>query len=205
MLFKDLLPDTFIILDTEYTSWKGSQERNWSKKNEYKELVQIAAIKIKKTQKTLKLVKKLNIYVKPKKNPQLSDYFINLTNISQEMIDEKGIKFKEAMKKIYKFCRNNKNEKYPVLSYGNDYGIIKENLKLNSINKKSRYYKWEKCFYDVRFFFDLFTDSSKYTSGTIYKAFNIKPNTKESVHNASWDCISIYISLKYIFNKQINK
>ena len=114
MLFKDLLPDTFIILDTEYTSWKGSQERNWSKENEYKELVQIAAIKIKKTQKTLKLVKKINIYVKPKKNPQLSDYFINLTNISQETIDKKGIKFKEAMKKIYIFCRNNKNEKYPI-------------------------------------------------------------------------------------------
>ena len=51
MLFKDLLPDTFIILDTEYTSWKGSQERNWSRKNEYKELVQIAAIKIKKKSK----------------------------------------------------------------------------------------------------------------------------------------------------------
>ena len=32
MLFKDLLPETFIILDTEYTSWEGSQKRNWSKK-----------------------------------------------------------------------------------------------------------------------------------------------------------------------------
>ena len=31
----------WIIIDTEYTSWKGSQERNWSNKYEYKELVQI--------------------------------------------------------------------------------------------------------------------------------------------------------------------
>ena len=54
------------------------------------------------------------------------------------------------MKKIYNFCRNDKNEKFPIFSYGNDYNIIKENLKLNSINKKSRYYKWEKCFYDIR-------------------------------------------------------
>ena len=203
MLFKDLLPETFIILDTEYTSWKGSQERNWSRKNEHKELVQISAIKIKKTKKTLKLVKKINIYVKPQINPQLSEYFINLTNISQETIDKKGISFNEAMKKIYDFCKNNKNEKYPILSYGNDYGVIKENLKLNKVNKTSRYYKWEDCFYDVSFFFDLFTDSSKYSSGTIYKAFNITPNEKASVHNALWDCISIYISLKHNFNKEI--
>ena len=203
MLFKDLLPETFIILDTEYTSWEGSQKRNWSKKNEHMELVQIAATKVKKTQKKMKLVKKINIYVKPKINPQLSEYFIDLTKIKQDTIDKKGLTFKEAMKKIYDFCRNDKNEKFPIFSYGNDYNIIKENLKLNSINKKSRYYKWEKCFYDIRPFFDIFVDSSKYSSGTIYKAFKIKPNTKESVHNALWDCVSIYISLKHIFNKEV--
>jgi len=48
--------DEFIIFDTEFTSWKGSQERNWKNSpdpnlTEYKELVMIGAIKVKKIKK----------------------------------------------------------------------------------------------------------------------------------------------------------
>ena len=40
------LPNEFIIFDTEYTSWEGSLKRNWSNKNEYKELVAIGALHV---------------------------------------------------------------------------------------------------------------------------------------------------------------
>lgn len=43
-----ILPDEFIIFDTEYTAWEGSNERNWSEGWEEKELVKIAAMKVKK-------------------------------------------------------------------------------------------------------------------------------------------------------------
>ena len=33
--FFDKLPDTFIIFDTEFTAWEGSQERKWSGENEF--------------------------------------------------------------------------------------------------------------------------------------------------------------------------
>lgn len=195
--FFDLLPEKFIIFDTEYTAWEGSQERNWSDDDEYMELVQIGALKVIKTAKTIKIVKKFNIYIKPKKNPDLSEYFINLTGITQNTIDKKAVTFNEAMKQFYSFCRTKNDVKLPMFSYGNDYDIIKYNLKLNSVNKKSRFYKWEKKFYDIRLIFDQYVDTSKYTSGTIYKAFNV--DTKNSnVHNALWDCRSIFISLKYI-------
>ena len=46
--FFDKLPDTFIIFDTEFTAWEGSQERKWSGENEFRELVQISAIRVKK-------------------------------------------------------------------------------------------------------------------------------------------------------------
>ena len=91
--FFDLLPEKFIIFDTEYTAWEGSQERNWSGVNEYMELVQIGALKVVKTSRTIKIVKKFNIYIKPKKNPELSEYFINLTGITQNMVDKKAITF----------------------------------------------------------------------------------------------------------------
>ena len=62
-LFKSL-PETFIIFDTEFTAWKGSQERDWSGENEERELVQIGALKVKKLKTTIKVVKKLNIYIR---------------------------------------------------------------------------------------------------------------------------------------------
>ena len=195
--FFDLLPEKFIIFDTEYTAWEGSQERNWSRDNEYMELVQIGALKVIKTDTTIKIVKKFNIYIKPKKNPELSEYFINLTGITQNTIDEKAVTFNEAMKQFYNFCKTKNNVKLPMFSYGNDYDIIKYNLKLNSINKKSRFYKWEKKFYDIRPIFDCYVDTSEYTSGTIYKAFNINKKITH-VHNALCDCKSIFISLKNI-------
>ena len=195
--FFDLLPEKFIIFDTEYTAWEGSQERNWSRDNEYMELVQIGALKVIKTDTTIKIVKKFNIYIKPKKNPELSEYFINLTGITQNIIDKKAVTFNEAMKQFYNFCKTKNNVKLSMFSYGNDYDIIKYNLKLNSVNKKSRFYKWEKKFYDIRPIFDCYVDTSEYTSGTIYKAFNINKKITH-VHNALCDCKSIFISLKNI-------
>ena len=39
------LPPTIVLLDTEYTTWEGAQDRNWSGLNEHREIVQIGAIK----------------------------------------------------------------------------------------------------------------------------------------------------------------
>ena len=60
--FFDKLPDTFIIFDTEFTAWEGSQERKWSGENEFRELVQISAIRVKK-KVILSLLLKNLIYI----------------------------------------------------------------------------------------------------------------------------------------------
>lgn len=192
------LPHTFIIFDTEYTSWEGSMEREWSGKNEFKELVQISAIKVKKYNNTIIIKKKLNLYLKPRINPILSQYFMDLTNIQQHVIENEGHRFKDAMKIFYRFCKNREGVKFPIFSYGNDYDVIKENLKLNSINKKSKFHRWGKHFYDIRDIFKNYVDVDKYSSGTLYTAFGIKPKGKMSVHNAMWDSISLFLSLRYI-------
>lgn len=192
------LPDTFIIFDTEFTAWEGSMEREWSGENEYTELVQISAFKIKKKGNNIAITKKLNIYILPRINRNLSNYFIELTGITQETIDKRGLPFKQAMAIFYRFCKDEKDEKYPLYSMGNDYHIIKENLRLNSINKKSRFYKWEKKFHDITPFFSPYVDTKLYSSGTLYRAFKIIPNSKVDVHNASWDCLSLFLSLKKV-------
>lgn len=196
-LYKNL-PDTFIIFDTEFTAWEGSMEREWSGENEYTELVQISAFRIKKKDNNIAITKKLDIYILPRINRNLSNYFIELTGITQETIDKRGLPFKQAMAIFYRFCKDEKDEKYPLYSMGNDYHIIKENLRLNSINKKSRFYKWEKKFHDITPFFSPYVDTKLYSSGTLYRAFKIIPNSKVDIHNASWDCLSLFLSLKKV-------
>ncbi len=198
MGFFERLPDTFIIFDTEFTAWEGSMQRGWSGQNEHREIVQISAIRIKKKKNNIAITKKLNIYVLPRINRNLSTYFTELTGITQETLEKKGIPFKQAMTIFYRFCKNEKDEKYPLYSMGNDYGVIKENLKLNSINKRCRFYKWEKKFHDIIPFFSPYVEAKLYSSGTLYQAFKIVPHCKVDVHNASWDCLSLFLSLKKV-------
>ena len=77
----------FILYDTEYTSWPDSQKNNWSDPNEYREIVQIGGLKISDGE----VIDQLNIYIKPKKNPALSNYFTRLTGITQEKVEKYGL------------------------------------------------------------------------------------------------------------------
>ena len=198
-------PKNFIIFDTEFTAWKGSNNRNWSKKNEYKELVQIGALKIEKINKNskqkLKIVDKLSIFIKPKINPILSEYFIELTGITQKYIENKGVSLSKALSLFYKFSKDDKGNNIPLYSYGNDYEIISINLKLNNTPKKSKFYKWKKNFNDLTPIFAKYINVNKYSSGNIYKAFNIvPPKSKINIHNSLWDSISLYLSLNHLFS-----
>ena len=117
----------FAILDTEFTAWKGSLENNWSKDGEYKELVQISAYKVTKVHNRLEILDKIDLYILPKYNNILSEYFINLTGIKQDFLNKNGIDFINALKKFYEFCEKGQ---LCIYSYGYDYNIINENLEL---------------------------------------------------------------------------
>ena len=181
----------YIVFDLEFTSWEGSMQRNWSGENEYKEIVQIAAIKVTDG----KISDKLNILVKPNINPNLSDYFQKLTGIKNKHIKKSGIDIHIALEMFYNFSKN-----YTLYSYGNDYHIIHENLILNNVPRKSKFfsYVWQQKFKDFKdLLIDYDIDPSKYTSGTIYKAFNLKIKN-HNVHNALDDAYSLYVTSKYI-------
>ena len=40
-----MIPSKFILFDTEFTAWEGSQNRNWSLCWEHRELISISALK----------------------------------------------------------------------------------------------------------------------------------------------------------------
>ena len=112
----------FIIVDLEWTSWEGNYlGKNFAiekKKLAKKEIIQIGAIKF---NKYYKILDSLNLYVKPLFNPILSNYIINLTNITNKLIEKKGFNFIKANKKLINFSKN-----CTLLSNGNDGEVLKK-------------------------------------------------------------------------------
>lgn len=192
-----MIPNFFILFDSEYTAWEGSQKRNWSLSWEHRELISISALKIKKINNKLKIIDKCTYFIKPRISNQLSDYIINLTGITQYKINTEGIDLICALEKFYTFSEN-----LPLYSYGNDYCVIHENLDLYKIDCDSKYRLWMSKFFDIRIIFENYgINTKKYTSGTVYKHFFIKPIHKIKNHNPEWDTYSMYITLDYIYNK----
>ena len=186
--------NNFIIFDTEFTSWEGSNKRNWSLNWEFPEIIQCSALKIKRENNIFKIIDEFSVYVKPNKNIQLSNYIIELTGITQKDIDTQGLDFHTFLDDFYTFCGN-----YDIYSYGNDYHEIKINLDLNEYSYKSKFRQWESKFYDICDILKQYNiDTTKYSSGTIYKYFNLIPDRKIDIHNSYWDVYSIFITLNYL-------
>ncbi|MFH1423827.1 MAG: 3'-5' exonuclease [Candidatus Nealsonbacteria bacterium] len=96
------LPKRFILFDLECTSWDGAAARNWSGPGEHREVIQIGAtltdIERFTEQFTVKTL------VKPRINPILSEYIKNLTGITQEDINQKGIDFAIFLQTFFDWC-----------------------------------------------------------------------------------------------------
>lgn len=188
----------FIIYDTEYTSWEGCNENGWDKtKNQYKEIVQIAAIKV---DNNFNIIDKLNLYIKPVKNPKLSEYFKNLTHIKQETIDDKCLSLTNAYKQFEYFAKNllciSHSAGMPF-DYKSDAIVIKENFKLLNLDFKTNLeFKNIGNYLSNNMIKYGFLPSGKYIpSGEYIDYLNIQYNG--NAHNALYDCYSLLEAIKY--------
>ena len=179
--------DKIIIIDTEYTSWDWTLERDWSWENEYKELVQIAGILV--DTKHFNTLDNFSAFIQPKINSKLSDYFINLTKITQEEIDTKWDIFENIMESFYNWSKWN-----IFYSFWNDWKVIFENYDLYNIKNPFNINN----FFDARDIFESFwIDAKNFNSWTIHKAVWIPSN--ETGHNALWDAKNVVNSLKKLY------
>ncbi len=160
------LPSEFILYDSEYTTWEGAQERNWGGEDEHRELVQIGAIRVDGA--TLTETESLLIFVKPKINPDLSEYFTKLTGITQKAVDTEGTDFPSAILQFKKWCGE-----LPIYSFGiGDGEVVEENCKL--LNIPCPFPRDQ--FNDVRKIFEAHgIPTEKYYSSTIVQAFGKTP------------------------------
>lgn len=187
------LPKKIILLDTEYTTWDGAQERNWSGPGEFREIVQIGAIKV--DTEGLRELDEFETLVRPIKNPELSEYFTKLTSITQDRVDASGLHLKEALARLVDWAGD-----LSIYSYGHDGAVLRENCTLVGIPFPMRLMN----FFDIRIWFQVHgVNVDQYSSGTIMTAFG-KP-LPANPHNALADVRGILEGLRAVSELQINQ
>jgi inhibitor of KinA sporulation pathway (predicted exonuclease) len=112
-----------VIFDLEFTAWEGSVESRWSRLHEHTEVVQIGAVKLDAA--SLKEVDAFEILVQPRVNPLLSDYLTQLTGISNEALQRRGVDFITAHRAFLDFVGSAGS-----FAHGRDDLILAANLQM---------------------------------------------------------------------------
>lgn len=188
---------SFVIFDTEYTTWKDCNENGWHGFQK-KEIVQIAAIQV---NADLKVVADFNRLCKPQINPVLSEYFENLTHITNKDVAQSGVLFADAYAEFKTFAADNICFSH---SWGADYNdksdgtIIDENLHLYGLPEENNI-----IYRNIAPIFQhLYAKNNinirQQSSGQIVKLLGIESEIKNlDVHNALFDVYSILAGLRY--------
>ena len=165
-------------------------EKRMPKDSDKKQIIQIAAVLFDHDKG--EEIKSLDILIKPIFHKKLPDFFIELTNINDEIIENQAISFPEALKQFVKFCKN-----YPIWTFNNDYNVFLQNFKFYSIVNPF------KCpFTKVKpLLINFGIDPDKYSSGTLYKAAGL--NLTGHVHYALHDVRSMSQSV-HVLDKSVN-
>ncbi|RJQ36181.1 hypothetical protein C4552_04465 [Candidatus Parcubacteria bacterium] len=180
------LPEIFILFDTEYTSWEGAMDRNWSGPNEYRELVQIGAIRV--DGRTLAETADFTVYARPEKNPELSAFFMELTGISQATVDADGLRFPEAIGRFAAWVGDD-----PLYCWGGDRAVLEENCRFHAM----AYPLADNRHGDIRALFQAAGITTVgYASSTIVRAFGQEPARR--AHDALNDARQILDALRLL-------
>lgn len=127
-----------ILYDLEYTAWPGSRETRWSRPGEHREIVEMGARRIRIDNGSLVILAGFSVLVKPTRNPKLSDYFTQLTGITQADLEKDARTFADTWRE---FCRFSHGARV-LLSFGEDDEIIRENLALNGLPPPDAGLRW---------------------------------------------------------------
>jgi inhibitor of KinA sporulation pathway (predicted exonuclease) len=115
-----------ILYDLEYTAWEGSMAAGWLRPGEFREVVQIGAVKL--DAETLSPIAEFEVLVRPRINGEVSAYFADLTGITNTILVARGVDFAEAYDGFVAFAGDG-----PIVSYGRDDRVLVHNLALYGI------------------------------------------------------------------------
>jgi len=115
-----------VVFDLEFTAWQGSMAHRWMRPGEFTEVVQIGALRV--DAQSFAVEATLDVLVKPRLNPVLSDYFVELTGIANEELAARGVDFAQAYVQFCEFAKG-----CAIFAYGRDDLIFESNLRLYGI------------------------------------------------------------------------
>ena len=111
------------VFDLEFTAWEGSLARQWLGPGEFKEVVQIGAVRL--NAESLTVDASFDCLVKPRLNGKVSDYFENLTGISNARLAARGVDFEVAYCGFVDFAGTG-----AIAAFGHDDWVLEENIRL---------------------------------------------------------------------------
>ena len=186
----ELWPNSdFYILDVEYTSWQGSLQSNWSKSDQWREIIEIGSIYVKLVNDNYEVASDFNCFIRPILNPVLSNYIIELTGITQNKIDILGKSIKDISKDLNSFFDKN----VPIIFNGDDGEVFRDNCIINNLE----YPDWLSRAFNFRPLLssNLKKDQSILISSQLPKISQIED--LHSHHSAIGDCKSILNALEF--------
>ncbi|MGE5505902.1 MAG: exonuclease domain-containing protein [Actinomycetota bacterium] len=113
----------YVVYDLEFTAWPGSVQRGWSGPGEHREIIQVGAVAL---AADFSEVAALDVLVRPRVNPVLSDYIVALTGITQAHVDAEGLGLAEALDRLVAMAAPD----LPLIANGTDAVVIAENCAL---------------------------------------------------------------------------
>jgi len=111
------------IFDLEFTAWEQSLARQWLGPGEFKEVVQIGAVRL--NLQSLTMEGSFDCLVRPRVNAKLSDYFEKLTGISNRRLAAEGVDFEIGYRRFLDFARGG-----TIAAFGHDEWVLEENIRL---------------------------------------------------------------------------
>jgi len=127
---------TVVIADLEYTSWEGAQARDWSGPGEHREVVQIGAVRLDAGDGFAER-DAFEILVRPTVNPELSDYFVQLTGIDNAALAARGVTLESALAEFAHFA-----DGATIFSNGPDVEVVTESCGLANISSPLPEARW---------------------------------------------------------------
>jgi inhibitor of KinA sporulation pathway (predicted exonuclease) len=137
-----LASPTITVFDLEYTAWECSMARRWLAPGEFKEVVQIGAVKL--DADSFQNLEEFDMLVRPRINAVLSPYFENLTGITNQIIDRHGVDFANGYAAFLDFAGEG-----PIAAFGQDQRVLEDNIRLYGLSGARAL----PVFYDLRGWF----------------------------------------------------
>ena len=180
------LPKEFVIYDLEWTAWEGSQARQWSGPDEYREIYDIGAVKV--GGDDFATLETFHRFVTLELVPELPQYSVDLTGITQKDLDDEGMLYSKAIEEFAAFANG-----LSMHHWGGDSEVIAENCKLKYVDNP---FAPDQC-NDIR---EVFRRRGiaveNYMSSTITEAFGQK-NERRS-HQGTADALNIVDALRLL-------